>query len=208
MSPALDIAQLLEELGFDDADSARAAREALEAARLTNPRKHRIDAAKRPKIERVLEERFLVTCGAEDCARHLGERELVRTGDPSRCWSCHGSANRRAIDVAREAFRKAGIRKVVIVGGSPAVHDELRKAAPPDWDLRLVDGTGRRTLDLARADLRWADLVLVWGSSELDHKVSNLYVHQKEGSGSVVSVSRRGIAALLEEAVRHVRGGR
>jgi hypothetical protein len=91
----------------------------------------------------------------------------------------------------------------VIVGGSPAVHDEIRREAPRDWELRLVEGTVRRTLDAARADLRWADLVLVWGSSELDQKVSTLYT--RESNPKVVAIAKRGIAALLEAATKHAR---
>jgi hypothetical protein len=57
----------------------------------------------------------------------------------------------------------------------------------------------------ALADLDWADLVFIWGASELDHRVSNLYTH---GAGAqrrkVVQMARRGIAALLNAGADHV----
>ena len=66
-------------------------------------------------------------------------------------------------------------------------------------------GTERRSLAQARQDLEWAELVLLWGGSELDHRVSTLY------SGSppplrrkLVHTTKRGIAALLESAVAHL----
>ncbi len=93
----------------------------------------------------------------------------------------------------------------MVVGGSPSVHEELRTLAPADWELRLVVGTERRTADAARADLRWADLVLIWGSSELDHKVSAHYTSSGSLSQNVALVNRRGVAALLERATRFVR---
>jgi len=72
----------------------------------------------------------------------------------------------------------------------------------------MVDGTERRTGDRARADVEWADLVLVWGASELHHKVSWLYTQVPQPlRHKVVHASRRGIAALLAEAVRHLDQG-
>lgn len=158
-------------------------------------------------MEALLSERFLVTCGAPDCARDAAGREVVAAGDPHRCHVCGGSANRRAVLRAAQTFARHGVTRVVVVGGSPAVHEELQKLKPPEWSLRLVDGTQRRTGDLAKADLKWAQLVIVWGSSELDHKVSTLYMGQRDpAAGAVITVNRRGIAALLEAAVRHFDG--
>ena len=201
----LDLNALLTELGFDSTESQQLARTALVDAKLTTPTKSRIDGAKRPRVEGTLRSQFLVSCGAADCERDAGERTVVRTSALQHCWSCHGSPNRRGAQSAIEAMRRGNIRRLVIVGGSPSVHDELRQFLGNAIDLRIVSGTERRTLDLARSDMRWADLVLVWGSSELDHKVSTLYVNQKDhSSASVVLINRRGIAALMDAIVQHV----
>lgn len=201
---SLDIAALLSELGFESAEDQRRARQVLTDARLTREGKQRIAAEKRARVEELLDSRFHVTCGAPDCTAFANGREPVRAETITKCRVCGGSANRRAIDAAREAFRHAGIKRVVIVGGSPALHDELRRTAPDEWELRLIDGSQRRTLADARADLRWADIVLVWGGTILDHKVSELYTHAKEASrGHIVKCARRSIAALLDEGVRH-----
>lgn len=203
MADALDIRALLAELGYAGTSGVRA-RQALEEARLTHGGKTRIDLAKRPRIEALLEERFHLTCGQPECDRAATGREVLHADDRAHCRVCAGSSNRRAFQTAEDAFKRHGIRRVVVVGGSPAVHDALRAEAPATWELRLVDGTVRRTSELARADLKWADLILVWGSSELDHKVSTLYTHTRDPR--VVTVSRRGIAALLEAAVKHAQG--
>src|SRR5262249_57717632 len=72
-------------------------------------------------------------------------------------------------------------------------------------ELRLVDGTERRTVTQARLDLDWADLVLLWGGSELDHRVSTLYTGAPPAlRRKLVHTSKRGIAALLESAVVHL----
>ncbi|MFN7134692.1 MAG: hypothetical protein ACK4N5_21615, partial [Myxococcales bacterium] len=57
----------------------------------------------------------------------------------------------------------------------------------------------------ARADLEWADLVLVWGASELDHKVSRHYTDVPPAAKrKVVQLARRGIAALLGAGAEHL----
>lgn len=60
-----------------------------------------------------------------------------------------------------------------MVGGSPAVRQEISERAN-GVELRLVDGTQRRTAAEARGDVEWADLIVVCGGSELSHKVSTL----------------------------------
>lgn len=200
--------ELLAELGFDAEDAHDRARAALEEAQLTRPGKVNVDGAKRGAIEAVLDGQFHVSCGVAECSEQAAGRVLIHTGNRSACRVCGGSSNRRALRLAEQAFRDAGIRNIVVVGGSPATRDELSLAKPETWELRLIDGTERRNGELARADLRWADLVLVWGSSELDHKVSELYTRDPAFRHKVVLASRRGVAALLEEAIAHCQGGR
>lgn len=203
---SLEIAALLAALGFDTPAGAETAREALVLAKLTRPGKERIDASKKAKVEAELASRFIVTCGAPACAATAGDRIAVKSADPAKCSVCGGSANRRAIDHAAEAFARIGVRRIVVVGGSPAVHTELRALAPAAWELRLVDGTARRTSDAAKADTKWADLVLIWGSSELGHKVSGLYVAERDSARNhLVHATRRGIGALFEEAAEWAR---
>jgi hypothetical protein len=85
------------------------------------------------------------------------------------------------------------------------VREELEGKLGAEMELRLIDGTERRTGDKARGDLEWADLVLVWGGSELHHKVSTLYTSVPPAlRRKVVHVARRGVAALLAGAVEHL----
>ncbi len=200
---SVDIAALLTELGFDSPEAQALARQALYEAKLSREGKARIDGQKRGRVEALLSSKFLVTCGSEECARTLGDRQLVRAEQATRCAVCHGSANKRAVTEAAKLFAKHGIRRLVVVGGSPGVHGELERLRPAGWELRIIDGTERRTLDLARADIRWADLILIWGSSELDHKVSEHYTREAP-KDRLVTATRRGIAGLLEAAVTHL----
>lgn len=77
-----------------------------------------------------------------------------------------------------EACRRAGWRRLCVVGGSPETHAELKRLIRPPLELRLIDGTVSRTRKQAKADLHWADHVVVWGNTQLQHKVSEHYSQQ------------------------------
>lgn len=172
----IPIDDLLDRLGYRTADARHAARAAIEAAGLTNPRKQRIASSKLAAVRDVLAAQFVIVCARATCrARVTSEpRTIVDAAQPADCSICGGQQNRAAIDQAIGALAARGFRRVVVVGGSPGTHDELRGLIGDRLELRLVAGTDRRTGRDARADLAWADLVVVWGGTELDHKVSKL----------------------------------
>ena len=205
MSSDVAIDEWLGAQGFGLPTSATAARAALEKAGLTRAGKQRISTEKVPKAEAVLAETFTLHCASPECVAFAKARS---SSTPSEfCHArCGGSDNRRAETEFLEACRKAGARKIVVVGGSPAVRQELEQSLGPHVELRLVDGTERRTADRAKADLEWADLVLVWGGTELHHKVSMQYTTAPpELKRKVVHEIRRGVAGLLAAGVEHFR---
>ena len=122
--------------------------------------------------------------------------------DPKHCESCGGSANRAALVRATDACRRRGIGRVVVVGGAPGVHAALLSSWPPDLSPRIVSGTGRHTRQDAAAQLAWADVVLVWGATQLDHRVSDH--NTRAASSKVLVVQRRGIEALADALAEHV----
>ena len=107
---------------------------------------------------------------------------------------CRGSPNQTAMDAAIAAITRRGWRRVVVVGGSPGTCEELAAIVGDRVDLRLVSGTDHRSGRDAKADLAWAHVIVVWGSTELHHRVSKLYTDAREGC--VVTCPKRGIAAL------------
>lgn len=160
------------------------------------------------RAEAVLTERFYRVCSAPACAQaaNTSGREPLPVEPRTYCESCGGSNNRRAVADFVEACRLKGVRRVVIVGGSPAVREELEDQLAGQIDLRMVDGTERHTADKARHNLDWADLILVWGATELHHKVSAHYTGGPPAvSRKVIHVTRRGVAALLESAITHLK---
>ena len=204
MSHDVDIDSWLSSEGFDLPDSRTRAREALEAAGLTRAGKARMSAEKEERARAALDARFFKHCATPACVATASRsgRTPVSTAHRTACDSCGGSDNRRAEESLLAACERTGIRRLAIVGGSPSVREELRDALGGRLELRLVDGTERRTLGQARLDLEWADLVLLWGGSELDHRVSTLYTGAPQHlRRKLVHASKRGIAALLEAAV-------
>ncbi|HEY3449229.1 MAG TPA: hypothetical protein VGK67_22935 [Myxococcales bacterium] len=208
MSADREIGEVLSELGFAEPAALKAARQALEEAGLTHPGKTRISEGKLAKVRGLLDARFGRVCTDPTCrtalARQKPSATLLPVPKPA-CEFCGGSDNLKEMRRLAALCQAKDIRRIVVVGGSPAVREELAALKPREWDLRLVEGTERRTLDKARADLEWAQMVFVWGSSELDHKVSKLYTDTSSPfRRKLVLVARRGIAALLNAGSEHV----
>lgn len=211
MSADVEIESWLKGQGFGLPEGRQRARAALEEAGLTRTGKQRMSTEKIARASDALRARFALHCESPDCQRHAEDsgREPLRCDPKSACERCGGSVNQAAETALLEACRRRGVKKLVVVGGSPAVREELEEKLGSALHLRMVDGTERRTADRAKSDLEWADLVMVWGASELHHKVSLLYTqgpaqHRKK----VVLVARRGVAALLGAAVEHLERSR
>jgi hypothetical protein len=199
---AIPKAELFRRIGFGGDPAA--AEWVLEGAGLSRPEKKQIHPDKRDAVAAALATAFCWVCNRGDCqeaaVRLAAGRTIVPAADPSQCQVCGGSVNQRSIDEMVDACGKRGWRRLFIVGGSPNARDEITHAIQGRLDLRCVDGTIARTLKQARADLAWGDVVVVWGSSQLDHKVSNLYTGPK-----VVTLRRRSIQELATEVVRAAR---
>src|SRR5436190_2133599 len=196
MDVAIDDA--LSQLGLAGGEAGRARAE-LERVGLTNPRKRRISAGKLDAVRVAIDERFARLCDACAAREPHDERERLRV-PPAACVRCGGSNNDRALADLVAACSAAGLARIVFVGGSPSFRQELAALRSP-LELRLVDGTARRTAAEAAADLAWADLVVVCGGTELAHKVSTLYTRR---GTNVLTTPRRGIEAIAGEVVRHV----
>ncbi|MBZ4334096.1 hypothetical protein NR800_15725 [Corallococcus interemptor] len=211
MSADRDIDGWLAERGVTLMDARVRARGVLEEAGLTRPGKARMSEPKLLRAAEVLAERFFQVCADPGCLQvaTASGREPLRVEPRSHCARCGGSANRRAEVAFVEMCHQRGVQRVVVVGGSPAVREELEAKLGGHISLRMVDGTERRTADRAKSDLEWADLVLVWGATELHHKVSTHYTHLASSHHrKVVHVVRRGVAALLDEAMIHLQRAR
>jgi hypothetical protein len=211
-SGEVNISGFLREAGFDTPAAALRARAALEAAGLTRAGKQAFVASKLSAAQKTLDGALVRVCGnaclaldREFTPRGAVAREAVTVTKQS-CQICFGSNNARAgLDVALTLARK-GVRRVVLVGGSPGVWDGLQRAfAGADIELRTVNGTRSHTEKQAEANKLWAQLIVIWGSTELRHAVSEHYKTDVPERVRVITVSRRGVEALCMAIVESYR---
>ena len=194
------IDELLQTLGLTG-DLATRGRAILEEAGITNPRKQRLSAAKVEAATAEIDRRLDRLCHACRPRARQDGRELVRV-PPGACAACAGSRNRRAIDEMTAACAAGGVRRLVVVGGSPATRRELDELVDGRLELRLVDGTRSPDRRSAQSDIAWADLIAVLGSTQLAHKVSTLYTRDRDARRKLITTSRRGIEAIADEITR------
>jgi hypothetical protein len=211
VSADVEIDGWLAELGFGLEASRRAARQSLEAAGITRAGKQRLSVEKLDRAEEMLRSLFFLHCASSECVSYAtaSGKTMLACEPRSTCMRCGGSSNQRAVTELLELLRAEQKGRVVIVGGSPPTRQELERLVGDSIELRLIDGTKGRPAELAKVDLLWADVVVLWGATELHHKVSNQY---QDGAAAVpawkrklVHVPKRGIAQLLAGAIDHLR---
>lgn len=207
MSDDLDIVELLRAEGLANAEAQRDGRRALEAAGLTRPGKRRIARTKLEDARRAIAERLLRLCGDPECLRLANGGAAARpsvVAAANACEVCGGSNNRRAAAALVRCLRRNGVRRVLVVGGSPSTRAELGRLLADGGDLetRLVDPDGSHARKDAEPHLQWAQLLVVWGATQLPHKVSKLYTDRPPPHLRVVSLAKRSVEALCREAAR------
>mgnify|MGYP001606900902 CR=1 FL=1 len=204
MSAAVGLNELLAELGYGHPEALQRATGLLVAEGLTTGKKPGIAAEKRPRVRELLGRRLYRLC--DRCRDRIADedRPIVPVLNAGDCERCGGSPNRAAVNEAARAMRAIGARNLLIVGGGPGVHSELRSLWPADIEMRVVSGDERHDAKLARSLLNWAHVVVVWGSTILPHRVSGLYtVAGGPMRRKVFTVPRRSIEALARGVADH-----
>jgi hypothetical protein len=195
------IAVFLADEGFTGSAAVRA-RAILEAAQLTRPGKVRLSKGKLPRARKLLSERLVRSCQRSTCLAANDRRETVHVRS-TECEICGGSANRRAGELAREAMLLAGCCRLLVVGGTRTTQADLIESLGADIEVRWIDGQqAARAAPTVEADLAWADVLVVWASTPLPHKVSLPYTSRARGRLPWITVARRSVAAVCTELVR------
>ena len=204
----IPIARMLKDLGVANPGAQQAARAALaEAGVISRPNRTNIAAHKAPRAREALADAFLWHCGSGDCRKKAAARgEPLLLVEKPHCRLCGGSSDRAALkDLARE-MAAARISRVLVVGGTDTKSREIREASPPGIEWRFVDGQTARHERYYRSGRNWAEVIALWGSTPLGHKVSSHF--DGKGDSRTVTVRRRSIAALAGEIASHLRTGR
>ena len=72
-----------------------------------------------------------------------------------------------------------------------------RRCEPGGIEWRFVDGTARRTEAATRADIAWADVVVIWAPTRLAHTVSDLYTGSAR-HGRTAVCTRKGLGGFAD----------
>lgn len=207
MADDLAIAEVLDALGYASAEAQQAAREALIAAGLTNARKRFIAAAKRERAEQALAAALVRCCGDGACLRALrGDPRRVVTVLRPACEVCEGGTAGGGVRLMVDALHAAHRTHLLVIGGSPSAHTQLQRLLRGSGiTVRLVEGTHAPEASQARAWADAADVVVIWGATILDHKVS-AHFERPEHRVKTITIARRGIAALATGVRDHLGG--
>ncbi len=210
MAHDVDIGAFLRAQGFASGEALEWARAALEARGLTRAGKRRIAAAKLESARAALSQTLLRVCANPECARlgrAGGGRRKPVTVDPAACEVCGGSNVRRATRALAHCLTSRGVRRLLIVGGKGAQHAEIEDPLTgAGLEVRFVDGSsGSHSRRDAAPDLEWAQVLVVWGATQLPHKVSKLYTDDVPPHlrGRTVRLARRGVEAVCREVMGH-----
>lgn len=203
----ITIARMLAGFGVTHPDAVRSAIEALvEAGVLSSrPNRTRIAADKRERVDSAISDTFLRHCNNGDCRQQAasqgGQRKPLLAGQ-QHCEVCGGSANRSALERMAHAMQERGLSRVLVVGGTEAAEREIRECSTGSVEWRFVNTKVARDDRYHRSNRDWAEVIVIWSSTPLPHKVSRHYEHG--GGGIRVTVTRRGVAAMADGVQEHV----
>lgn len=206
MGGDVDKTELLRGLGYGGSFGGASGYDAvLQAAGLSRAGKGRISEEKRGRVVEVMNAAYFRVCSRGDCdaaARvRSGGRTLTQAATQADCEVCGGSSAKAAVDAMIEACAARKTTRLCVVGGFPNPRQELMGLVGDRLMLRMIDGTTPRTRAAAEADMTWADLVVLWGATPLDHSVSLLYRGEK-----VIQIAKRGVSEVAKAVVVSMRG--
>ena len=201
--PDIPISRMFKDFGIATPGAQKAAREELARAGIISSRPNRTNIAseKVDSARDALVSAFLWHCGNGDCRRQAESSRSLLV-DQARCTICGGSKDRSSLAAMASALAGANVSKVLIVGGTEAKTREIREKSPTGIEWRFVDGTRSKDDRYFRPARRWADIIVIWGSTVLDHRVSSHF--EAKGDSRVITVTRRSIGALAEAVVEHL----
>lgn len=202
----MPISGLLETLGFSNPSLRCAVRKIIETAGYTNPRKTNIAVDKAKFVQIYIKTNFRLVC-SEECDAASGKKRTksslrVRA---DKCEFCNGSDQNRLVAKMAKNLSDRGLSEILIIGGSTQSANTLNRLLKScKINLKIIEGTKRTNLKMAKLLCRNADLVVIWGATQLDHTVSKVFNIAAE-PGTKVPVARPGLKALADAVNIHLR---
>ena len=205
------ISVFLNSLGISGAEQQAIARAVLEDESYTRPGRVNMAVHKEAAAQVSLDAQLALHCSTPICRESLQHQENDASSprrlilvEREACEMCGGSADRRALLDMVAAMQSATLSRIVVVGGTEQKMAKIRELCPAAIEWRHADGLRNITEKNATSDLKWGDVVVIWATTPLPHRVSNLY----SKSGHAITAPTSGIAVLAREVARFARGGR
>ena len=204
------ITVFLNSLGISGVEQQAIARAVLEDGGFTRAGRTNMAVHKEPAAEESLEAHLAFHCSDAMCRenlheqeRHVSEPRALILVERDACEVCGGSTDRRALNEMASAMREGGLSRIVVVGGTDQKAARIREISPDSIEWRFVDGLRNINERNASSDLQWGHVVVIWATTPLPHRVSNLY----SKSAHAITAPTSGIATLARAAARFARGG-
>ena len=201
------IKDMLADIGITDPESQETAIKDLIRKGVISKRRKRTNIAstKLKRVESCLKETFSWHCHNGDCkgvAKADAPPPLLV--DKAFCSYCVGSTDRRSLQEMAETLHADGSRRILILGGTPKVHREIeRKSRGLSVEWRFIDGTKAKDDRYYRPHRDWANIIVIWSSTPLDHRVSRHFTGWSDDR--VITAERRGISSFCQSVIRHIR---
>ncbi len=201
------IKNVLENMGISNLESQRTAADYLVAQGVISGRKRvNIDAAKVPRVEEYLREGFVWHCPNGECREEArADGGSLLAVESSHCPYCGGSNDKRALRHMSEALESHVLSRVLVVGGTEKKRREIQAKSgglPVAW--RFVDGTTAKDDRYYRNDRDWADVIVLWSGTPLDHRVSYHFIDHRDRR--IMTARSRGITGVCNAVLRHLQG--
>ncbi|MCK6575407.1 hypothetical protein L6V77_30480 [Myxococcota bacterium] len=141
-------------------------------------------------LGRLIAERVRRVCVDAVCNQVAGALDafVLRVDAERECTVCAGSEERRWF--ARMALEcdRAGVRRLLVIGGPDAVHEQLRGLSQGHRiDFRLVSANDDLFPARVQGRVEGADLVVLWGPGVVEPAVSEPYAQAAAREGRPVA---------------------
>ena len=199
------IDQMLTGFGITAAESQQKVRTALVEAGVISGRPNRVNIAigKAERARACLRDAFLWHCGHGDCRSRAFRSDAAQppllVEQPS-CAVCGGSSDFSALARMAAAMAKAGRSRIIVVDGTANKERTMQQETGVEW--RFIDGTAAPHERSLRSQRKWADIIVIWASTPLKHRVSKHF--EGRGDDRVITVDRRSLAAMAEAVIANL----
>ncbi len=157
-------------------------------------------------VEQLVTQRIRRTCAHPVCEQVTAQddRVALRVDDDSECEVCHGSAERRWFTRMVQECGWAGVKRLLVIGGTPESHDKLRALSQGQpIEIRLVPADEPVQPARVEGRVEGCDLLILWSRQVVDEAVSESYAQFARASGRLV-VPVLGVQSRVDNLARAV----